>query len=436
VTTNVFKRLLGLFVRPFRARFTAGSLVIVLNENEELLLVRNRYRERGAFSLPGGFIRYRELPAEAAQRELREEASLVLPIEAFLAIATYEQPWAAHIDNLFVCRIDRFAIGRRGHLEEIRSAQWVALSSFPPLNRGAAYALRVYQLWRQTHSNQPAVPALPEGVRYEAAEKAFPQYQAQRALVGLMAFVCSFGCADVLNQTRWLGEHRLLIGSAFAWLALIATAMYIILSYSVYTYDIPPHPPHSPRSHSNALVPKISSVTRQLNDGQLAMIIGLLTTPASYFDRITESVSPGVTESTVHTNFTIRVPNSACDCILLLPVHHQWRGYLTDGLRFFASNDERLSTASQETGIVLLAAVIRRLLISVTPTCLPAYIREIERDVIDYLASDAPQSRDDTDALIGRVIANLPAGDDVSYVGALLKAVSPGLSRGLRVEIV
>jgi ADP-ribose pyrophosphatase YjhB (NUDIX family) len=419
-----FKHITRLCHGQFRARFTAGSLVIILSENDELLLVRNRYRERAGFSLPGGFMRQDERPAETVQRELREEVGLVLPVQAFIPIATYEQPWALHVDNLFACRINRFALGRPSRLNEVRAVTWMPLSNLPQLNlnRGAASALHTFQLWRRSHPGEPA-QTLPDGVRYESNEKVFPQYQVLRAFVALIAFVCAFGSADILAQDHWFAGRRVLVGCTFGWLAATATAFYIVLSFSVYTNNISPRPPHKPRADSKALAAKTHAMTKQLHDGQFAMIIGLLTQPSAYLDRITESVSPGVTESTIHANFTIRLPSSACGSVLLLPLYHQWRGYLTDGLRFFTAHNERLSTASQETGIVVLAAVLRRLLLNAAPSCLPDYIRYTEPDVIAYLASDTPQNLRSATALIDRITIHLPAGEDANYVGALLKSV-------------
>jgi ADP-ribose pyrophosphatase YjhB (NUDIX family) len=52
---------------------THGALVAVWNEGE-LLLVKNSYRSH--FTLPGGYIRSDETPADAAARELREEVGI------------------------------------------------------------------------------------------------------------------------------------------------------------------------------------------------------------------------------------------------------------------------------------------------------------------------------------------------------------------------
>lgn len=63
--------------RQFQIR-TQGAQVAVWN-NDQVLLIRNSYRETYAF--PGGYIRNGENTATAASRELREETGISVPIE-------------------------------------------------------------------------------------------------------------------------------------------------------------------------------------------------------------------------------------------------------------------------------------------------------------------------------------------------------------------
>jgi ADP-ribose pyrophosphatase YjhB (NUDIX family) len=55
---------------------TRGVKVMAFNPAGELLLIRNTYGHSHLFMLPGGGIERRETPAEAAARELNEEAGL------------------------------------------------------------------------------------------------------------------------------------------------------------------------------------------------------------------------------------------------------------------------------------------------------------------------------------------------------------------------
>ena len=70
---------------------TWGSLIAVWHDGE-LLVVKNSYRRQ--FSLPGGYVREGETPAQAACRELGEEVGVHVPPErarpSFTAIREFE----------------------------------------------------------------------------------------------------------------------------------------------------------------------------------------------------------------------------------------------------------------------------------------------------------------------------------------------------------
>jgi len=64
-----------------------SATVVVPRKNcpgEVLLLTRATDPQRGKLALPGGFLRYGEIPAEAASREAREEILLDVTIERLL----------------------------------------------------------------------------------------------------------------------------------------------------------------------------------------------------------------------------------------------------------------------------------------------------------------------------------------------------------------
>jgi len=58
--------------RLFRPK-TRGVKVLLVNGAGEILLIRNSYGQTRQFVLPGGGIRPRENPAQAAAREVKEE---------------------------------------------------------------------------------------------------------------------------------------------------------------------------------------------------------------------------------------------------------------------------------------------------------------------------------------------------------------------------
>jgi 8-oxo-dGTP pyrophosphatase MutT (NUDIX family) len=79
---------------------------IVVNEKDEILLVRNWYG-RQLWTLPGGGVKFREDPAEAARRELKEELGLDLPKESLKPLGSIEKyskgtPFAATIFSTYL----------------------------------------------------------------------------------------------------------------------------------------------------------------------------------------------------------------------------------------------------------------------------------------------------------------------------------------------
>jgi len=74
-------------MRIFQDQFLVGVTGIILNEKNEVLLFKHTYRQT-AWSLPGGYIKSKEHPFEALEREIEEESGLVVSAEEQLKIRT------------------------------------------------------------------------------------------------------------------------------------------------------------------------------------------------------------------------------------------------------------------------------------------------------------------------------------------------------------
>jgi ADP-ribose pyrophosphatase YjhB (NUDIX family) len=102
-----------------QAKFTAGVCAVVLNDRNEILLLRHRFREENGWQLPGGFVGMGETLDSALQRELREETGFDVRVVSFLS-ANVGRP--LHVDICFLARI------MDGHLvpdtDEIREARF------------------------------------------------------------------------------------------------------------------------------------------------------------------------------------------------------------------------------------------------------------------------------------------------------------------------
>ena len=74
-------------MRIFQDQFLIGVTGIIFNEKKEVLLFKHTYRQT-AWSLPGGYIKSKEHPFEALEREIEEESGLVVSSDEQLKIRT------------------------------------------------------------------------------------------------------------------------------------------------------------------------------------------------------------------------------------------------------------------------------------------------------------------------------------------------------------
>jgi len=68
------------FMRFFQNQFLVGVTAIIFNEKNEVLLFRHTYRQH-SWSLPGGYMKSGEHPAEALEREIKEESGFVVSVD-------------------------------------------------------------------------------------------------------------------------------------------------------------------------------------------------------------------------------------------------------------------------------------------------------------------------------------------------------------------
>lgn len=74
-------------MRRFQDQFLVAVTGIILNEKNEVLLFNHTYRQT-QWSLPGGYIKSKEHPFEALEREIIEESGLVVSSDEQLKIRT------------------------------------------------------------------------------------------------------------------------------------------------------------------------------------------------------------------------------------------------------------------------------------------------------------------------------------------------------------
>jgi ADP-ribose pyrophosphatase YjhB (NUDIX family) len=83
-------------------KFLVGVAAVVLNERGEVLLFRHTYRGKLPWGLPGGWLKRREDPARAVEREIREEAGLEVRVLGPVWASTEKH---AQVDVVYCARL-------------------------------------------------------------------------------------------------------------------------------------------------------------------------------------------------------------------------------------------------------------------------------------------------------------------------------------------
>jgi mutator protein MutT len=102
--------------------------VLVWNENNEILLVRN-WAGKQQWGLPGGGVERGEEPIAAAMRELREEVGIALPLQSFTYIATISYRYEAPIYSVTIQKSILSSVSHNPR--EIIAMQWFAPENLP-----------------------------------------------------------------------------------------------------------------------------------------------------------------------------------------------------------------------------------------------------------------------------------------------------------------
>src|SRR5437868_13340327 len=83
------------FWRIRQAKFSAGAVGVVFDEQGRVLLVEHVFHPYLPWGLPGGWVDRGESPAETVQRELREELELTVEVGPILMVET---EYGNHLD--------------------------------------------------------------------------------------------------------------------------------------------------------------------------------------------------------------------------------------------------------------------------------------------------------------------------------------------------
>lgn len=119
---------------------TTRISVIVINQDQEILLVRHRKGNRLYWVLPGGRLEYGETFEECGKRELKEETGLDVDIDGFLFLSEAIAPdRCRHIVNIYLKGHVTGGTIQVGDEPVLAGVEFIALSQldkltlFPPI---------------------------------------------------------------------------------------------------------------------------------------------------------------------------------------------------------------------------------------------------------------------------------------------------------------
>jgi 8-oxo-dGTP diphosphatase len=125
-----------------QAKFTAGVVGVLFDEQQRVLLVEHVFHPYAPWGLPGGWIDRNESPAEAVERELREELELEIEVGPILLV---DLDFGNHLDFAYLCR----PVGQVGKLSlELLNYGWYDTEHLPRLHK-LHYQAIMYALEKQ-----------------------------------------------------------------------------------------------------------------------------------------------------------------------------------------------------------------------------------------------------------------------------------------------
>ena len=143
-------RIMRLVFRRMQAHFTVGVVGVVLDGEGRVLLVEHVFHPGYPWGLPGGWLEGGESPADALERELREETGLAISIQGPLLVDIAHH--SHHLDVAFLCRA-------RGDVQKLSSElldyRWASFGTLPPLSPFHQAAVAAAQARRNNEGIEP-----------------------------------------------------------------------------------------------------------------------------------------------------------------------------------------------------------------------------------------------------------------------------------------
>jgi len=116
-------------MRQTQDQFLVGVTGIIFNKKHEVLLLKHSYRQT-AWSLPGGYMKAKEHPKEALEREIREESGYVVSADEQLKLRTDRD--TARLD---ICLIGTYIGGDFVKSAEVVEAGFFTFENLPHISK-------------------------------------------------------------------------------------------------------------------------------------------------------------------------------------------------------------------------------------------------------------------------------------------------------------
>lgn len=135
-------------IRLFVPRHRAGVILICLDDQDRVLLLRHVFHPKAPWGPPGGWLGRYESPGECALRELEEETGLEAELGPVVQIS-YESP----PNQLAVAFIGKLKPGPMRLSSEIIEAKWFQADALPQpqypfVRRAIVAAVGEYRRWQ------------------------------------------------------------------------------------------------------------------------------------------------------------------------------------------------------------------------------------------------------------------------------------------------
>jgi ADP-ribose pyrophosphatase YjhB (NUDIX family) len=135
------------FMRRFEDQFLVGVTGIIFNDKEEILCFQNTYRAI-SWSLPGGYIRSKEHPKEALEREIMEESGMTVSADERQKIRTDRE--SARLDIVYV---GTYIGGDFRPSAEISDAKFFPFDALPHMRKNDLLLIEQAVEFRKTQVN-------------------------------------------------------------------------------------------------------------------------------------------------------------------------------------------------------------------------------------------------------------------------------------------